>query len=109
MIRLEAATLTDPGLERQVNQDRVWAQIYAPSEGEPVGLFIVCDGIGGHLGGEFASHWAVETVKQEMAEMFCPLDPRATVHLSQGEIDAALLGTESTRLSVTRKIENMVI
>ena len=46
MIRLEAATLTDPGRERQVNQDRVWAQIYAPSEGEPVGLFMVCDGIG---------------------------------------------------------------
>lgn len=109
MIRLEAATLTDPGRERQINQDRVWAQIYAPSEGEPVGLFMVCDGIGGHLGGEFASHWAVETVKQELADMFCPTDPRATIHLSQGEIDAALMGSDSTRLSATRRIESMII
>jgi serine/threonine protein phosphatase PrpC len=109
MIRLEAATLTDPGRERQINQDRVWAQIYAPSEGEQVGLFIVCDGIGGHLGGEFASHWAVETIKQELADMFCPSDPRATVHLSQEEIDAALTGSDSTRLSAARKIENLVI
>jgi len=109
MIRLEAATLTDPGRERQVNQDRVWAQIYAPSEGEPVGLFMVCDGIGGHLGGEFASHWAVETVKQELADMFCPPDPRATIHLSQEDIDAALAGSESTRISATRKIESLVI
>jgi len=109
MIRLEAATLTDPGREREINQDRVWAQIYAPSEGEQVGLFMVCDGIGGHLGGEFASHWAVETVKQELGEMFCPPDPRATVHLSQEEIDAAITGSDSTRLSMTRKIEKMVI
>ena len=70
MVTLEAATATDPGRERGDNQDRVWAQIYQPSEGESIGLFIVCDGIGGHLGGECASHWAVEAVKRDMEDLF---------------------------------------
>ncbi|MBN1149443.1 MAG: serine/threonine-protein phosphatase [Anaerolineales bacterium] len=109
MIKLEAATLTDPGRERQANEDNVWAQVYAPSQGEPVGLFIVCDGIGGHLGGECASHWAVETIKRELAHLFCPPDPRATVLLSQAEVVALRPEDIATRFSVTRKIEGEVI
>lgn len=108
MLKLEAAALTDAGRQRSMNEDRVWSQIYAASEGEAVGLFIVCDGIGGYLGGEVASHWAVETVKRELNDLFCPPDPRATVQLSKTELDAALRGSESTRLSGLRKLENRV-
>jgi serine/threonine protein phosphatase PrpC len=105
MIRLESATLTNPGRERDINEDRAWAQIYAPSEGAPVGLFIVCDGIGGNLGGECASHWAVEAIKQEMADQFVPVNPRATVRLSDDEIQAVVEGKEATLLSSAAKME----
>lgn len=109
MFQLEAATKTDPGRERQLNEDRVWAQVYSPSEGEPVGLFIVCDGIGGHMGGECASHWAVEAVKHELANMFCPPDPRETVHLPKEELEASLQGIDLTRQSSIKKVENLVV
>lgn len=108
MLRFESASLTDPGRRRDMNEDHVWAQVYEASEGEPVGLFIVCDGIGGHLGGENASQWAVETVKRELSDVFCPVDPRATVLLSHSELNGALRGTESTRMSSLRKLENKV-
>ncbi|MBN2548158.1 MAG: Stp1/IreP family PP2C-type Ser/Thr phosphatase [Anaerolineales bacterium] len=105
MIKLEAATLTDPGCEREMNEDSAWAQVYSTSDGEAIGLFIVCDGMGGHMGGEVASHWAVETIKQEMSSLFSLKDPRATVRLSEAELAAAVEGGEVTRASVVSKIE----
>ena len=108
MVTLEAATATDPGQERGDNQDRAWAQVYQPSEGESIGLFIVCDGIGGHLGGECASHWAVEAVRQEVANLFAPKDPRGTVALPQTELAAVSDDLEVTRVSGLRKMEKLV-
>ena len=85
MINIEAATLTDPGLERDSNEDSTWSQICTTSEGKLNGLFIVCDGMGGHLAGEYASHWAIEAVKREMADFIAPKDPRATIRLQSIE------------------------
>jgi serine/threonine protein phosphatase PrpC len=51
MANLKYAAKTDPGKERDLNEDNVWAQVLDVSEGGPVGLFIVCDGLGGHLEG----------------------------------------------------------
>jgi PPM family protein phosphatase len=108
MIKLEAVALTDPGRERKVNEDRVWAQVYEASEGETVGLFIVCDGMGGHLGGECASHWAVETVKIELQKLFCPPDPRATVKIPDKDLESWQHTGQTTRLSQQRKLEDRV-
>lgn len=110
MITLEAAVLTDPGRTRPLNEDRAWMQLYNTSDGEPVGLFVVCDGVGGHMGGEVASHWAVEAVRQELGDLFCPPDPRATVLLSEKEQVAAMqgLGNEVTRHSDLHKLESLV-
>jgi serine/threonine protein phosphatase PrpC len=108
MIRLEAATLTNPGLSRDLNEDRAWAQVYAPSEGMHLGLFILCDGIGGNLGGECASHWAVEAIKQEMANIFVPKDPRATVRLTEEEIQDVVNQKEATLLSSAAKMEGHI-
>jgi protein phosphatase len=108
MIKLESAALTDPGRARSINEDHVWTQVYAASEGETTGLFIVCDGVGGHLGGECASYWATETVKHELADLFCPPDPRATIHIPKAELEAGQWN-EATRLSAVRKIENRVV
>ena len=110
MIMLVSATQTDSGRERDMNEDRVWAQVYTASEGEPIGLFIVCDGMGGHLGGEVASHWAVEAIKQEMSSIFTLKDPRATIRLSEAELNEVLQGKgdETTRATVGGKIETQM-
>ena len=108
MLKLDAAALFDTGKQRVVNEDRAWSQIYMASEGEPIGLFVVCDGIGGHLGGDCASQWALETIKRELRDIFCPFDPRGTKELSRSELDAALRGSSSTRLSSVRKLERQV-
>ena len=108
MVKLESATSTDPGRERSANQDQVWAQIYQPSDGEPVGLFIVCDGVGGSHGGEYASHWAMEAIKADFDDLFCPSNPRQTVLLPREGLEDGPTGQENTRVSQVRKLEMMV-
>ncbi len=85
---LEAAARTDLGKERDLNEDRAFQQVLQSSDEDAVGLFVVADGMGGHLAGEVASHWAVETVKRELADLFVPRDPRATWDLSGEELRA---------------------
>jgi serine/threonine protein phosphatase PrpC len=106
MINLTAASLTDTGMIREMNEDSVWTQVYHTSKKEPVGLFIVCDGMGGHLGGEIASYWAVEAIKRELADLFVPKDPRATVILTEEEIQAARAGKLITPKVVGVDIED---
>ncbi len=108
MINLEAAVLTDPGRRRPLNEDQAWMQVFAASDGEAVGLFVVCDGVGGHMGGEVASHWAVEAVRRNLGDLFCPPDPRATVHLSRAEVDAAIQGIDATRHTSLQQMEALV-
>ncbi|MDH7473055.1 MAG: protein phosphatase 2C domain-containing protein [Anaerolineae bacterium] len=86
--RLEAVARTDLGRERELNEDRAFQQVIQSSDEDAVGLFIVADGMGGHLAGEVASHWAVETIKRELADLFVPRDPRATWDLSGPELRA---------------------
>jgi serine/threonine protein phosphatase PrpC len=54
--RVEAFGLSHPGLVRTTNED---AFLVAPD----VGLFIVCDGVGGNAAGEVASRMAVDTLQ----------------------------------------------
>lgn len=62
---MKAFALTDVGQKRKINQDSVFASA------EPVGnlpnLFIVADGMGGHNAGDFASRYAVNTVRESIA------------------------------------------
>jgi protein phosphatase len=92
MVQITAAVLTDVGRVRDVNEDTAWAQIYTNANKKTTGLFVVCDGMGGHMGGEFASYWAVETIKRELADLFISKDPRATVVLSDADIKAVKQG-----------------
>ncbi len=64
-LRIETAGLSDRGLVRENNEDRIffsdWGDADATSPGS-FGLYVVADGMGGHLGGEVASTIAVETI-----------------------------------------------
>lgn len=65
--QIQIATLSDQGPTRQRNEDACY-----PISGTqtPVlsdeGLLIVCDGIGGHQGGDVASHLAITTLEQRL-------------------------------------------
>ena len=66
------------------------------SEQEPLGLFVVCDGVGGHLAGEVASHWGVEAIRENMRDLFAPADPRETIVLPE-TYQAESGGAQATR------------
>lgn len=58
-MKLQVSAKTDIGLSRKNNEDRYFVD-------KNQRLFIVADGMGGHLAGEVASQMAVETVGQSL-------------------------------------------
>jgi serine/threonine protein phosphatase PrpC len=97
---LSVAGLTDVGRERALNEDRFYYQVVQASDDGPLGLFVVADGMGGHLAGEVASHWTVGTLKRELAPLFRPQDPSVTRRLD-AEALAAVGSGGTVRLEET--------
>jgi serine/threonine protein phosphatase PrpC len=100
MTWLSVAGLSDVGRERELNEDRYYYRVVQSSDEEPLGLFVVADGMGGHLAGEVASQWAVQTLKRELAPLFRPQDPSATRRLD-AEALAAVGSGVTVRLEET--------
>lgn len=69
-LQIDSAALTDRGQQRQINEDYIFHQSAQTPQQEPVGLFVVCDGLGGHQAGEIASRLAVETITTELSDLF---------------------------------------
>ena len=67
MLQIEATGLSEAGPHREINEDSIGA--FVPSEtpgSERKGyLYVVADGMGGHLAGEVASATAVSTLRDE--------------------------------------------
>lgn len=63
---LHSAALSIAGRKRPINEDAVYQYTDRTTAGEDVGLYIVCDGLGGHEDGDVASRLAVETVVTEL-------------------------------------------
>lgn len=59
-MRLMCAALTDPGRRRRNNEDSFCVR-------EELGLFLVADGMGGHVGGEIASRLVAAEIEQVIA------------------------------------------
>ena len=59
MVSIESAGITDIGRKRKNNEDALFLD-------DDLGLYIVADGMGGHLAGEVASRLVVETIRDYM-------------------------------------------
>lgn len=75
LLKLVEAAVTDIGRQREHNEDYygIFSQIENQEDSlqtkyKAKGLYIVCDGMGGHAAGEVASKMAVETLKNYFAE-----------------------------------------
>ena len=82
MLKVRAVGQSDVGKKRERNEDSYLID-------DPLGLFIVADGMGGHSGGEYASQLAVTTIKEVM--QILEEDPEATL-VSELEIDPNNMG-----------------
>jgi protein phosphatase len=68
VLEMNSAAVTDRGQRRHLNEDAVFEQ------SEPrAGLYLVCDGLGGHQAGEVASQLAIKTVTAELDPLFTKL------------------------------------
>lgn len=75
-LRVELATASDQGPTRQRNEDAcfppsgtaqaVTLAVEPDQGGQPAPLVVVCDGVGGHEGGDVASHSAIAEVTQQL-------------------------------------------
>ena len=72
MATWRSVALTDVGMKRENNEDSFLVN-------EDLGLYVVCDGMGGHAGGETASRLAVQTIERELiSARLRPDDPFAS-------------------------------
>ncbi len=86
-LSLHAACGTDPGQLRNINQDNVYVLIRQQELGEPLGLLVVADGMGGHKAGEIASQLAVDAIKDNLSWMLEEDDVGSTVIIPNPETE----------------------
>ena len=107
MVVIESAGITDRGKKRQGNEDSLFME-------DSLGLYVVADGMGGHLAGDVASRLVVDTIGdyikngRESADNENPingneiLSPEANrlmsgIHLSNKAVHEAARGNSSYR------------
>ncbi|MEB3182399.1 MAG: protein phosphatase 2C domain-containing protein [Nostocaceae cyanobacterium] len=93
-LRLEIKGFTDAGPQLKQNEDNCYPNSTDSSD-DPLlpRLSIVCDGIGGHEGGEVASQMAVQSIKLQMRALLMEVAEQKEIvspELLQQQIEASL-------------------
>jgi protein phosphatase len=86
--KIEIGNHSDVGKVREINED-----YYGSFHGKYGELLIVCDGMGGHKGGEIASRLSVETIKNHFESLNNSFDPVKELNLSIREANSTLIDT----------------
>lgn len=89
---MDVAYFSDQGLVRSRNEDSIFVD-------ESRGLFIVADGMGGHLGGEVASDMAVRIVRDHLLDADPVNEDRIETALQQANREVYGLSTQQAELS----------
>jgi protein phosphatase len=108
---LKAAALTDRGQERSVNEDAVFQFSDYTKRGESIGLYIVCDGMGGHEAGEVASQLVVQTMVTALSDLTVVLENDNDVEFLQTRPSTNKFLTEwlrDTILEANEKIRDLI-
>ena len=90
-MRITSCGMTDVGIKRTNNEDNYLIN-------DELSRFVVCDGMGGHVGGEFASAIAVNTVEEVLTsieiqpdgEAFDPTEHDSPVELMREKLRYAI-------------------
>ena len=101
MIMVQAAGFSDIGKVRKANEDCFLLN-------EPIGLYVVADGMGGHRGGGIASRMAIETIDGYMATPSQELSEVDEPHTVEAQSSAANRLRQSIFLA-NQKIYNQSI
>ncbi|MEA5514130.1 protein phosphatase 2C domain-containing protein [Nodularia sp. UHCC 0506] len=93
-LSLKVAGATDVGPELQQNEDNCYPMLASDLDDSIAPrLAIVCDGIGGHQGGEVASQLAVQSLKLQMRALLMEVGEQTEVvppDLLQSQLEASL-------------------
>lgn len=112
-LRLLTASFTHQGQVRTHNEDSVFTFVREPHKGEPLGLLIVADGVGGQKAGEVASSIAVNTVYEHLSWFIDrdPSDDTRPVPMKTGSEDGATSEENplETRLKIAIQAANRKI
>jgi protein phosphatase len=115
-LQINSAALTDRGRRRNLNEDAVFQRTIQIGAGQNAGLYLVCDGLGGHQAGEVASRLAVETVTAELAELlFSPgtssnsNDPSPNLPAWRQHIETAILTAHAKIQEYARNHSRQVV
>jgi protein phosphatase len=96
MFVIESTGISDIGKKRKTNEDALLVD-------DQLGLYVVADGMGGHLAGEVASKLVVETLRD-----FIKQDPDREDEIALDEADETL-SEEANRIISGIKISNKVV
>jgi protein phosphatase len=96
MIIVESASITDKGKKRKANEDALILE-------DALGLYVVADGMGGHLAGDIASRLVVETIGEYIKKSIDNDDCDQTADFD------ATLSLEANRLLSSIRMSNQVV
>ncbi|MBD2177478.1 protein phosphatase 2C domain-containing protein [Pseudanabaena sp. FACHB-1998] len=104
-LTVRIASATDVGMQREHNEDACYPDIKRQKRSEQADsmrdrLAIVCDGLGGHEGGEVASSLAIKTLEQQL---------KTLLHQAENDPDFSAQGFIAQLEMVARVVNNQIV